>query len=66
MCTMDAIIAMMIMVWPALGGVRGNPGVNNIDRQVWPVQCKIGFFTSSRVARSMSVGCASAVLHYLN
>lgn len=63
MCTMDA---MTIMVWPPLGGVRGNPGVNSIDRQVWPVQCKIGFFTSSRVARSMSVGCASAVLHYLN
>lgn len=64
MCTMDA---MTIMVWPPLGNVRGNPGVNNIDRQVWPVQSgKIGFFTSSRVARSMSVGCASAVLHYLN
>lgn len=64
MCTMDA---MTTMVWSPLGGVRGNPGVNNIDRQVWPVQSgKIGFSTSSRVARSMSVGCASAVLHYLN
>lgn len=59
--------AMTIMVWPPLGNVRGNPGVNNIDRQVWPVQPgKIGFFTSSRVARSMSDGYVSAVLHYLN